>query len=318
MMPVFDPRVTRAVGRLALWPGAVPGALASARHELVTDDVHDSVQPSRSLRGISEPALTAFHAAAPCGAAMLVIPGGGYTQLVVDKEGFEVARWFNGLGIDAFVLLHRLPGEGHADGAHAPLVDAQRALRSLRALAPAMGVDTTRIGVLGLSSGGHLAAALAANHAAALQPASDTIDALSARPDVLIAGYAPISTNARDSLFDPLQPPLEPPEKQALYDAYPVDRQVTGDFPPAFLVMSDSDRRVPAENFLRLYSSLRRAGVATEMHVFADAPHGFALRSAGPVSAWPGLCAAWLRQRGFVRPPPSEPDVPGAPAGAIS
>lgn len=318
MMPVFDPRVTRAVGRIALWPGTVPGALPSTRHELVTDDVHDAAQPSRSLRGISDPALTAFHAAVPGGAAMLVIPGGGYTQLVVDKEGFEVARWLNGLGIDAFVLLHRLPGEGHADGAHAPLVDAQRALRSLRALAPAMGVDAARIGVLGLSSGGHLAAALAANHAVALHSPADAIDALSARPDVLIAGYAPISTNARDGLLDPSQPPLEPPEKQALYDAYPVDRQVAGDFPPAFLVMSDSDRRVPAENFLRLYSSLRRAGVATEMHVFAEAPHGFALRSAGPVSAWPTLCAAWLRQRGFLRSPPGAPGVSGAPTGDVS
>jgi len=300
MMPTYDPHVTRAVGRITLWPGAIPGAAPSSMHALVTDDVHDAVQPSRSLRGVRDPALTAFHAAAPVGAAMLVIPGGGYTQLVVDKEGFEVARWLNHLGIDAFVLLHRLPGEGHADGAHAPLRDAQRALRTLRALAPGAGIDAARIGVLGLSSGGHLAATLAANHAAVLHPASDATDALSARPDLVIAGYAPISGNARDALLDPAQEPLAPPEKQALYDAYPVDRQVTGDFPPAFLVMSDSDRRVPAENFLRLYAALRRAGVPTELHAFADAPHGFALRSAGPVSAWPGLCAAWLRQRGFL------------------
>lgn len=301
-MPTYDPHVTRDVGRIALWPGPVPGAGNTAMHELVSDDVHDAVQPSRSLRGVSTPALTAFHAAAPTGAAMLVIPGGGYTQLVVDKEGFEVARWLNTLGIDAFVLLHRLPGEGHADGAQAPLRDAQRALRTLRGLAPTAGFDTARIGVLGLSSGGHLAAALAANHAAVLSPALDGIDAGSARPDLVIAGYAPISGNARDALLDPAQAPLSPPEKQALYDAYPVDRQVTGNFPPTFLVASDADRRVPAENFLRLVAALRQAGVPTELHVFSDAAHGFALRSSGPVSAWPGLCAAWLRKRGFLPP----------------
>lgn len=299
-MPTYDPAVTRDVSRIALWPGPVPGAGTPALHAVVGDDVHDAVQPSRSLRGISAPALVAFHAAAPTGAAMLVIPGGGYTQLVVDKEGFEVARWLNTLGIDAFVLLHRLPGEGHADAAHAPLRDAQRALRTVRALASGRGPEGARVGVLGLSSGGHLAAALAANHARLLHPATDAVDAWSARPDLVIAGYAPISGNARDALLDPAQAPLSPPEKQALYDAYPVDRQVTGDFPPTFLVTSDADRRVPAENFLRLYAALRHAGVPTEMHVFADAPHGFALRSSGPVSAWPSLCAAWIRQRDFL------------------
>lgn len=299
-MPTYDPLFTRDVGRIALWPGTVPGAGPATMHELVTDDVHDAVQPSRSLRGVSAPALTAFHAAAPTGAAMLVIPGGGYTQLVVDKEGFEVARWLNTLGIDAFVLLHRLPGEGHADGAHAPLRDAQRALRTLRALAAGSGRDAARIGVLGLSSGGHLAATLAANHSRPLSAAGDAVDALSARPDLVIAGYAPISGNARDALLDAAQAPLAPPEKQALYDAYPVDRQVTADFPPTFLVTSDADRRVPAENFLRLYAALRAAGVPTELHVFADAAHGFALRSSGPVSAWPSLCAAWFRQRDFL------------------
>lgn len=285
-----------------LWPSPECGGSATLAATIENDDA-DATQPSRVLRGIRRGSLTAVLAAQPTGAAALVIPGGGYTQLVFDKEGIEIARWLAGIGVHAFVLAHRLPGEVDAEGQLAPLRDARRAIRLIRAGATRYAIDPARIGVVGLSSGGHLAAALAAHpETDARDPAGDAIDRVDARADFLVAGYAPVSTNARDALLDPTRAPLEPPAKQALYDAFPVDRQASAAFPPAFLVTGDNDARVPAENFIRLYAALRGVGVATELHVFADAPHGFALRSDGPVAAWPALCENWLRQRGILGP----------------
>ncbi len=273
------------------------------------DDAPDSGAPSetfeggpgrRVVRGVRRPSLTPFLPAQPSGTAAVVIPGGGYTSLMLDKEGTAVARWLSGIGVAAFVLRHRLPGEGH--GAHAPLQDAQRAMRLLRRRAAEWNLDSARIGAVGLSSGAHLAASLGVAHGRRLARPIDDTDTLPARPAFLVLGYGPYSGNARDSLIDPDQAPLAPPEKQALYDAYPVDRMVTADAPPAFLVTAGDDVRVPPENSLRLYRALAAVGVPAELHVFAGGGHGFAIDEAQgrPVAAWTGLCEAWLAWLGLL------------------
>lgn len=263
--------------------GAAAGAFTLA-------DQHGSADAA-IVTAVTESALLRFAAsvAETAPAAMLVIAGGGYTRLMIGREGVQVARWLNGLGIDAYLLIHRFPGP--ADDPSTPLSDA----------AAAMSVIATRghsaIGVLGLSSGGHLAAALLAE-----PPGGWSIPPVR-RPDVAIIGYAPISTNAAGRTVVPNKPPLEPAQKQALYDLLQPDAHLRADPPPTFIAYSANDPVVPVANALRLHQALSANGGSVELHVLADAPHGFALdTTAGPVTQWPALCAAWLRQAGFLPP----------------
>jgi acetyl esterase/lipase len=244
---------------------------------------------------VDQPVLLGFRAAKPNGRAMLVLGGGGYTQLMAGREGVQVAAWLTGLGYHAFVLIHRFPNA--ANGIAAPLDDAREAMRLIRGsrLAPA------GLGVVGLSSGGHLAACLAAAYPDEwTAPVSRHPDEPT-RPDVMVMGYAPISTNAAGRTIIADKPPLPPVEKQAMYDRLQPDAQLLPSPPPAFIVYAGNDPVVPVENARRLHTAWQDAGGAAELHVFADAPHGFALDTQGlPVSIWPTLCESWLRQVGFL------------------
>lgn len=249
------------------------------------------------IAAVERAQVLAFAPEVPNGGAMLVLAGGGYTQLMLGKEGVEVALWLNGLGYHAFVLVHRFPGA--AGGPQAPVDDAIEAMRLIRARAPGLGVDIGRVGALGLSSGGHLAACLVAAYPDAwIAPASAAPDQ-SARPDAVVVAYGPISTNAEGRAVVADKPPLSPPEKQALYEALQPDAALAADPPPAFIVYAASDPVVPVENGLRLQRAYLDRGAHAELHVFAQAPHGFALRSPDlPVGAWPALCARWLEAVG--------------------
>ena len=241
------------------------------------------------VTAVERPVLLGYAPDAPNGRAMLVLGGGGYTALMAGREGVQVARWLNGLGYHAFVLIHRFPHAG--TGPSAPLDDALAAMAMIRG----SGLADRGLGVIGLSSGGHLAACLAARYPAAWGTAE------AQRPDVMVIGYAPVSTNAKGRTIVPDKPPLPPVEKQALYDALQPDAQLLPDPPPTFIVYAGNDPVVPAINAQRLHDALRDAGGSSELHIFADAPHGFALDTPDrPVSLWPRLCEAWLRQVGFL------------------
>lgn len=266
-----------------VWPlhGAASGAFT-------LEDA--SVAPEMAVvTAVERPVLLGYAPQAPNGRAILVLGGGGYTALMAGREGVQVARWLNRLGYHAFVLIHRFPHAG--TGPSAPLDDALAAMRMIRA----SGLAAEGLGVVGLSSGGHLASCLIADYPAEW----GAVEAQ--RPDVLVVGYAPISTNARGRTIIADKPPLLPVEKQALYDALQPDAQLLPDPPPAFIVYAGNDPVVPVENARRLHGALSAAGGGVELHVFADAPHGFALDTHGlPVSVWPVLCEAWLRQVGFL------------------
>lgn len=254
--------------------------------------VDDPASPSETsvITAVEHPVLLGFHPARPNGRAMLVLAGGGYVALMAGREGVQVARWLTGLGFHAFVLLHRFPNA--RNGIAAPLDDAIEALRLIRAsdLAP------SGVGVVGLSSGGHLAACLCAAYPDEWTPPSRT-----ARPDLAVIAYAPISTNARGRTIDPHKPPLLPAEKQAMYDRLQPDAQLLPSPPPAFMAYSGNDQIVPIKNAHRLHEAWTEAGGFAELHIFADAPHGFALDTHDlPVSIWPSLCEAWLRHVGFL------------------
>jgi acetyl esterase/lipase len=247
------------------------------------------------VTAVARPWLLGFAPARPNGRAMLVLGGGGYTQLMAGREGVAVAHWLAGLGFHAFVLIHRFPNAEH--GVAAPLEDAMEAMRMIRASGHADG----GLGVVGLSSGGHLGACLAAEYPAEWVAPVTRHDGQATRPDVLVVGYAPISTNASGRTIVADKPPLPPIEKQAMYDRLQPDAQLKASPPPAFIVYAGNDAVVPVENARRLHAAFTAAGGTAELHVFADAPHGFALDTPDmPVSIWPQLCEAWLRQVGFL------------------
>lgn len=254
----------------------------------------DAAPEQSVVTAVAQPVLLGFAPARPNGRAMLVLGGGGYVALMVGREGVQVAHWLTALGFHAFVLIHRFPT--HATGPSAPLDDARAAMRRIRA----SGLADDGVGVVGLSSGGHLAACLAADYPAEWsEPRSAHGDAPT-WPDVMVIGYAPVSTNAKGRTLVPDKPPLPPVEKQALYDRLQPDAALLPAPPPTFIVYAGNDPVVPVENGLRLYSALRAAGGVADLHIFGNAPHGFALDTPDlPVSAWPTLCEAWLRQIGF-------------------
>jgi acetyl esterase/lipase len=268
-----------------LWPDA------GTREDFVFEvpaPAHDAV-----ISDVFRARLFLFKADKPTGRAALVLAGGGYTRLVIGKEGVEVARWLNKLGFHAFVLAHRFPGRS---GSQAPVDDAIEAMRQIRARAGEWSIELGGLGVCGLSSGGHLASCLVARYPDVWRANESPHAQLSSRPDFLIVGYAPVSTNASGRTVVPGKPPLQPPEKQALYEVMQPDLQLLERPPPAFIVYSANDDVVPLDNAYRLHQALIAKGGNAELHVFADAPHGFALREKkGPVAKWPELCAEWLR-----------------------
>lgn len=274
-----------------IWP---LGAATVIDLELADPDarVEDTV-----IKSITQPLCFGYAPRRANGGAVLVLAGGGYTQLVIGKEGVEIARWLTGLGFHAFVLAHRFPNG--VNGVQAPLDDAIEAMRLIRANAPALGV--TRVGALGLSSGGHLAASLASSYPSSWAAPLSPNGSFGSRPDFLIVGYAPISTNAAGRTIVADKPPLAPPEKQALYDALQPDAQLARDPPPAFIFYAANDRVVPVENGRRLLAAYEALCGRVEQHVFEDAPHGFALRTPElPAGKWPSLCEAWLRRIGAL------------------
>lgn len=242
--------------------------------------------------GILKPTLAAFVPKNPNGTAVIVIPGGGYTKLVMGKEGADIARWLNSIGITAFVLKHRLPGEGHANPADVPLQDAQRALRLVRSHASEWGLQAQKIGVMGFSAGGHLAAINATSFDTKVYEARDGVDQLSARPDFAVLVYGVLSTNVGIPLAKLPVPVVR----------YQPDKLVSATTPPVFMATANDDARVDPTTDADFYRSLRQAGVSAEMHVFREGTHGFAIsKTVGkPVALWTRLCQEWMTSLGML------------------
>ena len=246
------------------------------------------------------PTITPFPAPkeTATGAAIVVLPGGGYSHLSETKEGSDVAKWLNSLGITAFVLKYRLGMKYHEPN---QLLDAARALRTVRARAKEWNLDTNRIGILGFSAGGHLASTLSTHFDAGNAAATDAIEKVSSRPDLSILIYPVITMgefahggSKKNLLGD--NPTAEQVKK------YSNELQVTKDTPPTFLVHTMTDSTVPVENSLLYVAALRKAGVPFEFHLYEQGPHGFGLAPTNPILAtWKDRCADWLGVHGFMK-----------------
>ncbi len=230
-------------------------------------------------------------------ACVIVLPGGGYARRA-DHEGVPVAQWLNSLGLHSAVLDYRVAPYRHP----APLSDAQRAIRLVRAHAAEWKIDPKRIGILGFSAGGHLAASAATLFDRRAYEAVDAIDEHTARPDAAILCYPVISSgpNAHQGSFENLLGPDAPAE---LRREMSLENQVNAQTPPCFIWHTANDGAVPVENALLFASALSRAKVPYALHVFPDGPHGVGLASDRPALAiWTKLCANWLTEIGFRVP----------------
>ncbi len=297
----LPPGLPQPTETIDLWPKGAPGAPATQLIETVDERSTDALVTDRAVYGISRPRMAVFRPDQPNGAAVLLTPGGGYRWVVVDKEGYEMARWLAARGFTAFVLFYRLPGEGWASGADTPLADAQRAMRLIRHRAREFALSPERVAAMGFSAGGHVCADLAARFAAKVYAPVDDADKLSAKPVCAAPIYPVVSMDpaiahagSRKLLLG-----AAPTAEQEM--AHTPDRNVPTDAPPHFLLHAEDDDAVPVENSLRLHAALKAKGVPVEMHLFANGGHGFGLRKTvgKPVEVWPELWRAWARTAGL-------------------
>ena len=275
---------------IRLWPGRAPGEKAELPPEADTTKPADELIAGRRVSrigNVSDPTITIYRAdpARNTGATVLVCPGGGYYILALDLEGTEVCEWLNSIGVNAVLLKYRVPRREGLPAHVPPLQDAQRALGLVRHRAAELAIDPHRIGVLGFSAGGHLAAVLANNHDARTYPAADAADQTDCRPDFCVLIY-PGSLTVKEK-NDALPPEL------------PVSATNT---PPTFLAMAEDDF-VRVETGLFYYLALKRANVPAEMHLYPRGGHGYGLRrTANDVTTWPDRVADWMKASGWLAP----------------
>ena len=243
---------------------------------------------------VSKPTLTRFIAAKPNGMSVIICPGGGYMRLAFDHEGVEVAKAFNALGISAFVLKYRLPTDKtQVDRSLAPLQDAQQAIRLVRKNAEKWGLKADKIGIMGFSAGGHLAATATTLFATKADPSVS--DTTSVRPDFSMLIY-PVASfveeithkGSRNSLIGD-KPTAE---KTQLFSN---ELQVTAQTPPTFLVHAADDGAVPVENSIRFYQACVKNKVPVEMHLYPKGGHGFGMNNKTTEDKWFERLANWLK-----------------------
>jgi acetyl esterase/lipase len=230
--------------------------------------------------------------------AVIVIPGGGYGHLAMVHEGTQIAEWLNSFGVTAFILKYRMSTTGHRHPV--PMLDGQRAIRTVRARADEWKVDPTRIGILGFSAGGHLASTLGTHFDAGDPKTADLIDRVSSRPDFMVLCY-PVITMTQDFVHKGSRKNLlgDMPDPQLL-QSLSNDTQVTRDTPPTFLFHTNEDVGVPPENSIAFYSALRKAGVPAEMHIYERGVHGVGLAKDIPgTNTWPDRCRDWMQSQGL-------------------
>jgi acetyl esterase/lipase len=270
---------------LDVWPGAAPGETGTVGEEKYMPSKPEA-RPVKRLTNVTRPTLTVYQpdAAKATGTAVVVCPGGGYAILAMDLEGEEVAGWLNSIGVTAFVLKYRVPrreGTPRDVPPVQPLMDAQRAVSLVRSGAADLKIAPDRIGILGFSAGGHLAASTATNSQHRQYAPQDAVDQVSCRPDFAVLVYPAYLVQKGGALSPEIR----------------VDAKT----PPCFFAHCGDDR-ISSENSIGMYLALKRSSVPAEMHIYASGGHGFGLRPTGKAApTWPKRCEEWLRDSGLLK-----------------
>lgn len=267
---------------IRLWPGDAPEAHGKACEDIPTLTIF-SPQPGHEN-----------------GSAVVVFPGGGYAGLAANLEGRQVADWFAQRGFLAFILSYRLTSNGYV--LPVPLLDARRAIQTVRARARDYHIDPGRIVVIGFSAGGHLAALAGTQPIPGKPDADDPVERVSSRPDALVLVYPWIGGISRDTSHLSYCEMFHLMDRcEQLRAAFSPDLYVTKETPPTFWVHTFDDETVPVEQGLRFFEALVKAGVPSEAHVFPHGPHGTGFGKGDAVlDQWPVLLEGWLRSQGLL------------------
>lgn len=260
---------------ILLWMNGAPGSVANATAETV----RITPEGEHVVSNVQQPSITPYlpEAGKATGAALIIAPGGGHSELWIDHEGYDVAAWLKAHGVAAFVLKYRLAREKDStfsvEGTE--LGDMQRAIRTVRSRSKEWGIDPNRVGVMGFSAGGELAALASTRYDQGLPGSSDPVERWSSKP-----------------AFQAL-----------LYPAIPHDPRLTAETPRAFLACGGKDRLDISQGLPEYYLALSRLQVSAELHVYAGVGHGFGLRASNPepVSGWPMLFLEWMSAQGVLK-----------------
>jgi len=253
---------------IELWSGKVPGEEKSKAEAVRSPGDKGAIE---KITEVTNPLLEVFPSENPNGASVIINPGGGYYILAIDKEGYEIAEWFNRQGITAFVLHYRVPQK--QEGA---LQDIQRAIRVVRSQAESRGLNPDNIGTLGFSAGGSLSARASTRYNDEVYDKTDAADKLSARPDFTMLIYAAYLDKGPENTVTP-------------------EIKVTEQTPPMFLFVSADDKH--ANSSLVMTQQLREHNVPVELHVVPEGKHGYGLRPGNPAAeTWPLLAEKWIEK----------------------
>jgi acetyl esterase/lipase len=277
-----------------VWPDKPPdepgtiGAEKTVMSPKLDRKIVEVTESTRMLSNVTKPTLTIYRPAKDkdTGTAMLICPGGGYWNLYWQLEGEEVAAWLNSLGVTGIILKYRVPrrpDEVRGEPARRPLQDSQRAVSLVRSKAKEWGIAPDRIGIVGFSAGGHLAIATATSFDKRMYEPIDDVDKVSCRPDFAVPVYSGyLKAKDREGIANGLRVPA--------------------DTPPVFLAHGGADIESDPEHSVAMYVALKRAGVPTELHIYAGAAHDFGVRKSDqPCTTWTRSCAEWLRHQGFLK-----------------
>jgi acetyl esterase/lipase len=288
-----------STNEILIWGNDIPGPKIEGIAERIEYRKSPDIPLNRALFSVSVPRMEIFvpEQENRSKTAVLICPGGGYLGIMIDKEGYNVAEWLNSIGITAFVLKYRLNEYGY------PWIicDVQQAIRVIRQRADEFDIAADKIGIMGFSAGGHLAASASVHWQRDFLKDAAAEDNL--RPDFSILAYPVIS----------FQPGLEhkgsrinllgDKPKPELVDLFSNELHIDEKTPPAFLFHATDDKSVPVANSVEYYNALVKQEINAEMHLFSHGGHGFAMAKKDPtLSIWMQMCENWLKQSGLLEP----------------
>ncbi|MFN8252865.1 MAG: alpha/beta hydrolase [Ferruginibacter sp.] len=283
---------------IPLWP---EGKKPNSNSVKITDSIFNE-----RIWRVATPGIYAFPVAKTenTGTSVLICPGGGYERVSYIYNGFNFAKWYNAIGINVFVLVYRLPNQPDLKQRElAPLQDAQRAIKLIRSHAVEWNISTDRIGVMGISAGGHVAST-AGTHVKDESVIGDTIDRYSYRPDFMVL-LSPVISMGKMAHGGSRKNFLGADTSAAMIEKYSSEMQVSSFTPPAFIIHAFNDSTVKVQNSLLFYNALVEKKISASLHVFPQGGHGIRLdENPGSTDLWTNLLELWLKETGFVKPIP--------------